>query len=120
MKMPKTDVKNYKTCTHNRTKNERKQLWYICTQHGRFPLLPSPFMLQCSLFRGWQLLAKQRGKREYKTIYTKNIRLDLSKQFSILLTQAKYSCIYINTHTHTQKGFWKKRGTSAQFTTSQS
>lgn len=98
MKMPKTDVKSYKICVHNQTKNEHKQLWYICTQHGRSPLLPSPFMLQCSLFRGWQLLEKQWGNRAYENIYTKNIRLDLSKQFSLLFTQAKYSCIYILTH----------------------
>lgn len=102
MKMTKTDVKSYKTCTHNQTKDERKQLWYICTQHGRFPLLPAPFMLQCSLFRGWQLLAKQWRKQEYKNIYTKDGRLDLSKQFSLLLTQAKYSCIYISC-THAQR-----------------
>lgn len=98
MKMPKTDVKSYKICVHNWTKNEHEQLWYICTQHGRSPLLPSPFMLQCSLFRGWQLLEKQWRNRAYKNIYTKNIRLDLSKQFSLLFTQAKYSCIYVLTY----------------------
>lgn len=95
MKMPKTDVRSYKICVHNQTKNEHKQLWYICTQHGRSPLLPAPFMLQCSLFWAWLLLEKQWGNREYKNIYIKNIRLDLSKQFSLLFTQAKYSCIYI-------------------------
>lgn len=34
-------MKSYKICTHNRTKNEHEQLWYICTQHGRIPPPPA-------------------------------------------------------------------------------
>lgn len=99
MKVPKADAQSYKICTHNQTKHECKQLGYICTQHGRFPLLLPLFMLQRSLCRRWQLLAKQWGKPEYKNIYTKNTRLDLSKQFSLLLIQPKCSCIQAHTYT---------------------